>query len=767
MEQSNTQNDEQVNRDEEQVYRDNMKKSIREILTVMPDQALEKKYTRLEKKTTTTDEDWEELDEAVDKRLDEKVKEKKKQIETLMMDENYIFPEGMRLDYNQILIDPNTDLTYQYVKVYEQLVRMVDFTANLFTNSAQSVSSDPEEDGNNFTLEVPIINNKGEVLQNRTKTYSGLTRDRYNLLRYMHLQCPELSRYPTTGTKTSLLHNYTQAGKTVSYMYRILLSLVFDRNVFVSVLNLREHNTQLQVSMADFYKKLEDAGREHGFTVPRMVPMSLGHNSHKEIKDEMIRGGAVIIGLDNAVQLNNLLAVCKSIKKADTRPLDAIVDESDNPIKSDATLDNALRDTARKEVFARVALLTNVTATPGAHYLKHGNLITKHNLICAPVPEDYVGYGHDLLRIVRITDGIGNYCGNKAFEEGVFAPPPWFIPTVDKHLNLPSRSTGENHDLVFKMADIQENQRAIREFLENYYPNNPSIVINSHSVDVYIPGLREPLDEWFPNSGYTVEGCVHRWAKPDKFSYSQMKDMVRDQLLASGITTCYFEIIGIQAGRGLRLKTSDHRWMPSGFLYMDKDSVAFDVAYQASGRIHGRRGIGDDGEMIDGDVKYLYTTSAIDRILQYCFTANERFSRENDMSEDSTMEEVLKGIPLVKAVANTQMAKAFKIKIQLDKVSVEVVPATAQQSATRILGLRNNVENAIRNGKNTILIKIFRYMKGHSEASKKDIEANCDIECFNHYTQWNTHGRYKILIPTTGNFYQINEEVQRIAELTY
>jgi hypothetical protein len=522
----------------------------------------------------------------------------------------------------------------------------------------------------NLTLDVPIYNNKGKLLP-ITRKFEGLSRNDYNILSWMHNECRELSRYPLTGRCIALLHNYTQAGKTRSFIFRCLLSIVLGRNVYINLLNLKSQGIQLEDSLNAFYDELIQAGKDHGFTAPRMVPLASTLSNQKTILAELKRGGAIVTGLDNVSQLTILLDCLSAIQGNEWKPLDAIVDESDNPIK-DSDGDMVKRDELRDMVngFVDVAIL--VTATPAAHYFKHGAELRKQHLICASVPGDYVGFGHHLHQVVEVAENVEGYKTIKEYVDGEFVPQPWFTKAIDMHVALEQRTTGENHNLLIKTTDNCSNMRSNQEYLKKTRPEHPSLVENSKSLDFYMPGQTEPLN-WFPNAGYSVEGCVHRWSSPSTIGYGEMKRKVMDLCAALGNTNCYFEITGRQANRGIRFKTDDHRWMPSGMLYMESSSVDYATAYQSTGRIHGRRGFDENGELIDGDIKYLYTTAVIHRILKRGYDNNERFSRENDMSEDATMEEVLRGVPLRKDHAKTKMTRPFKIGAQLKKVTIEIV----------------------------------------------------------------------------------------------
>jgi hypothetical protein len=564
----------------------------------------------------------------------------------------------------------NIEFRISKLEYFSKIIALDDEMLRVDEEVFHTPRSQPVNQDINLTLDVPIYNNKGKLLP-ITRTFEGLNRNDYNILSWMHNECHELSRYPLTGNCIALLHNYTQAGKTRSFIFRCLLSIVLDRNVYINVLNLKAQGIQLEDSLNAFYDELIQAGKEHGFNAPRMVPLASTASNKKTILAELKRGGAIVTGLDNVSQLTILLDCLATIQGNEWKPLDAIVDESDNPIKESD--DNMVkRDELRDMVHGFVDVEILVTATPVAHYFKHGAELRKQHLICASVPGDYVGFRHPLHQVVEVAENVEGYKTMKEYTDGKFVPQPWFTKAIAMHLALEERTTGENHNLLVKITHKCSNMRSVREYLEKKHPNHPSLVENSKSLDFYMPGQTEPLN-WFPNAGYSVEGCVHRWSTPSAIGYGDIKRRIMDLCAAMGNTNCYFEITGRQADRGLRFKTDDHRWMPSGMLYMESSSIDYATAYQSTGRIHGRRGFDENGELIDGDIKYLYTTAVIHRILNRGYENNERFSRDNDMAENATMEEVLRGVPLPEINAKTKMTRPFKVSVQLKKVTIEIV----------------------------------------------------------------------------------------------
>lgn len=85
-----------------------------------------------------------------------------------------------------------------------------------------------------------------------------------------------------------------------------------------------------------------------------------------------------------------------------------------------------------------------------------------------------------------------------------------------------------------------------------------------------------------------------------------------------------------------------------------------------------------------------------------------------------------------------------------------------------LVRLEKNVRAALRAGRDTVVLRIIRYLHTHVEATKEEIKRECSVADFGHYDKWaREQGRYKIVIPTTTKLYKINPEISDIVSLTY
>jgi hypothetical protein len=129
------------------------------------------------------------------------------------------------------------------------------------------------------------------------------------------------------------------------------------------------------------------------------------------------------------------------------------------------------------------------------------------------------------------------------------------------------------------------------------------------------------------------------------------------------------------------------------------------------------------------------------------------------LNEIRTIPEFAKelAIPLDE-IPTIQLTKRFRVELNIQEPA-----AVDLDKEWGIQNLRKNLTINLRNGRETIVVRILRFLL-HScpdrTATKEEIMLACDFSTFNHYIRWNRENQeYKLLIPYE-NVWKINPEVE-------
>jgi hypothetical protein len=656
-----------------------------------------------------------------------------------------------------------------------------------------------------FALRVQIYNNNGEKT-GKTHVHRGLNKNNYNLLKYAFNECKELSRYTISSeekvdgkTGASILTCYCQGGKTLSALYHILLAIIYKKNVLVVTMNQLDQKTQFKNSMRNdddtnsFYHKLKTAGVDHDFTPPDLV--------FREVNDEdvaaadMRAGGAIFCCIHNTTQLGKFKKLIDNNQDLRNTYI-VILDESDLGLKQNHNKHSA-RDKITETIIGNASWVIYVTATHIGHVIIDGEYIKVKDIVKIQTSPNYVGNGHRLLEVHNISDHATDEEGEKysiirKYTDSRFKPQHWFVYAVEHHLSLSRTSTrmsNESFNMLIKVTDSVENQRLIQQYLIDNYSECPSLVINGSSLKFYLPTngttctiYQFKINKWLPKSAkYTTYqlgegGTIHEWHNTKYASYAKLKKYIKELLSQLFIDTLMFEIAGRKADRGIRYKDEDHKWMISGELYIDSDNVDYATACHAAGRINGNR------EHNDMDRKYLYTSGPIINTLRNGNEVYEKYVDDHDIKinelkeanhedRDIMISDMVNEIPLTSDQSSVKFTKACTLLYQRKKGFKTFIEKSGDIENNKkhcLVELENNVRNAIDTDRDTVIIRILRYMKNCPEVTQTKLHEMCNAAHIGHYTKWNkTHGQYKILVLTTANLYELNPEILYISDLVH
>lgn len=513
-----------------------------------------------------------------------------------------------------------------------------------------------------FDLEVNLLDNKGQITDQKV-IYTRLSLDDYLYCRFCYTSCPEISRFPLITKSThaeiplGILTNECQSGKTRAYMYYLALAVRFGFNVIVIVQNDTSQYHQFMSSIRYTEEILLNAGIEYGFDVGKFNVVYIGDkpNSINLLENYWLNGGSITIALDNVHQLGRITKTLESFSSGLPGHI-VLVDEGDIVIKRYKKKQTpSLRDIEIQKIIDTADVVISITATPMAHFLQDERDIFKKYVVKVSLPDNYVGINNDKILFVPVigtTEDIERIITIN--DHGIFEPGDYFLNSLDHFAGLPLRTTGEPHDLLINISDFIADHKAIRDWLSVEHPNWPSLINNSHMIEFYYPYETINLENW-EFSGYKRLGDnIHTWKL---VNYPELKTKILD-LLRYRDSVYFVEIVGRRADRSIRFRTVSNTWSPSGILFMAKDKVSYDDAYQAIGRIFGLQ----NG---DTDVKYYYTSEVINNILRTGFDVTNKMIMYS--GEVETMNEICTKMNLNTNEYNTKLTKHFSLREQKDQ----------------------------------------------------------------------------------------------------
>jgi hypothetical protein len=178
------------------------------------------------------------------------------------------------------------------------------------------------------------------------------------------------------------------------------------------------------------------------------------------------------------------------------------------------------------------------------------------------------------------------------------------------------------------------------------------------------------LEDW-PFDDYRKDGFIHSW-KSGPY-YSDMKSYILDLYRVHGVVeNPMFEIAGKKADRSLRLKTSEHTWLPTAILFGSSSNMDFASAYQVLGRICGTRTVKDrHGDVIytDNETKWAYISDPIKNTLLEGKAMTEAYIKSETCEED-TMSSVLKEVKITKKQSKVRLSKTATISQQRRRITI-------------------------------------------------------------------------------------------------
>jgi len=278
--------------------------------------------------------------------------------------------------------------------------------------------------------------------------------------------------------------------------------------------------------------------------------------------------------------------------------------------------------------------------------------------------------GHEKIQFFSIADNKEHTITKKLKYD--FSVPDSPVDKAVKHfLALPQRDTNEPKVLVINMSDRVSAQKLMALQLQMLYPDCCSFVNNGTRMEFYFPYTIESLKDW-PFDDYQKDGFVHSW-KSGPY-YSDMKSYILDLYrVYEVVENPMFEIAGKKADRSLRLKTSEHTWLPTAILFGSSSNMDFASAYQVFGRIFGLRTVKNrNGEIIyrDNETKWAYVSDPIINTLTEGKAMTEAYIKSETGLEE-TMTSVLKEVKITKKQSKVRLSKAVTITHQRKKTTVE------------------------------------------------------------------------------------------------
>jgi hypothetical protein len=559
----------------------------------------------------------------------------------------------------------------EYLSEYDTPDEMSDQSDD--ESNEESEESDQSERETRYSLSIPVYSNIGRDT-GKIKKFTNLDRSTYNLLKWALDKCPELARYKR-DCKRTVRTDPPQLGKTRAVCFKILYTicenLIYKNvkkssNVFVTTMVATDQCTQLYNSLVEFEKEVQEAGKIYGFIAPKFKIACLKDITSGSLKrtltDSLQEGGQIVLGLHNNTQINRLKECLDKMDQENPVPMLHIQDESDATVKFTQIM--AARDRSMIAIEKYITCTIYVTASPIAHLFKDGAEMKMCHVICGDIPIDYAGQDSRLVEFVEIADSAEGWSSKQAFDikrtfindNNEFDPPTWFNKAIKHHLSCRKRMTNESLDLLIRVTECIANQDMVFNWLVKNYPNHPALIYNGLEMKLYIPAYDTSLSRWFKNSGYVQDGCVHTWTSKNVF-YGDLKQKLKTVLESRNISTCLFTVVGMMADRGMRFKTTDHKWAPSGILAMLKDKTDYATLMQIIGRIYGRRGLDEVEDLIDGDVKYAYMSKKMKKILDLGHAATKRFTHYLEYNEKCSLSDSLHDIGMTRNETNTQMTR--------------------------------------------------------------------------------------------------------------
>jgi len=543
---------------------------------------------------------------------------------------------------------------------------------DFISSNCELLDEDVEEE--EYTREFDIYNNDFEVSGNIKMNFGKDERMRNLFSRIINHYCRDASRFPTGNrridgkTEGVIFTKPPQASKTKAMICAALLRIAQKNNVIIVVDNYNEHLSQIKTSINELCEELHLGERRYNYHVPSMNIIEARDNL-SDIRRAFRRGGSIFCCMNNIKQLKKLSGV------ESRHPYIIIHDESDAGLKMDDR-DFCGRDIEIRKLFEYADYVLKVTATPSGHFLSEGDLIMRGSVINGFVPDDYIGMGHEKVQIFSIADNKEHTITKKLKYD--FSVPDSPVDKAMKHfLALPQRDTNEPKVLVINMSDRVSAQRFMALQLQMLYPDCYSFVNNGTRMEFYFPYTTESLKDW-PFDDYQKEGFVHSWKSG--LYYSDMKSYILDLYRAYGVVeNPMFEIAGKKADRSLRLKTSEHTWLPTAILFGSSSNMDFASAYQVFGRIFGLRTVKNrNGEIVyrDNETKWAYVSDPIINTLTEGKAITEAYIKSETGLEE-TMSSVLKEVKITKKQSKVRLSKAATISQQRKKTTVEMVNSVA------------------------------------------------------------------------------------------
>lgn len=599
----------------------------------------------------------------------------KNTIESILKDYDFPIEVGLRYKVTNDIYrvtkacdeDEDEDEDDKYISSLKNILKDIeDFISTTYSGLLNEDIEEFVEEEKEYSHDFNIYDNNFEVLE--TTRFTFTSRKMRNL--YTHIinnYCRDASRFPVGKSRIDgktegvVFTKPPQASKTRGMICAALLRIAQKNNVIIVVDNYNEHLSQIKTSINDLCDELLLGERKYKYHVPAMYLMEARDNL-SDIRRSFRRGGAIVCCMNNIKQLRKVSGV-KS-----RHPYIIIHDESDAGLKMDEK-EFCGRDIEIRKLFSKADYVLKVTATPSAHFLAEGELIARGSVINGFVPDDYIGMGHEKVRFFSISNNKEHTITKKLKHD--FSVPDSPVDKAIKHfLTLPQRDTNEPKVLVINISDRVSAQRSIARQLEDLYPDCCSFVNNGTRMEFYFPYTKEPLEDW-PFDDYRKDGFIHSW-KSGPY-YSDMKSYILDLYRVHGVVeNPMFEIAGKKADRSLRLKTSEHTWLPTAILFGSSSNMDFANAYQVLGRICGTRTVKDrHGDVIytDNETKWAYMSDPIKNTLLEGKAMTEAYIKSETCEED-TMSLVLKEVKITKKQSKVRLSKTATISQQRRRITI-------------------------------------------------------------------------------------------------
>lgn len=619
---------------------------------------------------------------------------------------------------------------------------------------------------------------------------------------YFRLECPDIQyvdfERDNDDYKYILAIGDVQSGKTLFSICVMAYTVLLKIPCVYVVKGEKAQYRQFANHLNHFNKNFTEYMKRNGFNVGDIPCMYIGDSTQfneEQFVDTMsgITPG-IVIALCNSTQIQRIVKTLNEYESDDWE-FSVVADEADE-------LCYHKKETAVRTVFEELRQkckrIYGITATGYEQLLCETELLRDSVIVLTPrqgykgpmqltfkiLPHKAISYGpkDDMETILEKDPNLSFYCDELSQQE------PFNIS-----------ATNRKHPIIalHKTTRYTAQHEQILNYLRKHYPNKFAVLIfNGDGVRLFHHSLK----------GEKITIGSRNFSEDPKMRGTHILSDVTIQsaiqyLKDSGGAERFPRIViisGDLADRGINFVSEDFKWhLTHEYLLMSnrKWNLVPDLV----------QALRLCGVYQDEIPLSLYTTERIkDNIINgYHFQKDKLFQLQIEMIEDDVLrkrylKELAEDNIVVKdliAELPTSKQKIGKAKFsnnkyvlnridgedggisvdELNEIKGEITEMwNTTQKEEQIIdykteGLKRldrNVRKALLHNRDTVVLRIIRYLSKHIQATKEQIKKNCKASDFGHYDKWvKENGRYKIVVEKKNGMYIINPEIKHIVSL--